>query len=109
MEERGEGDGEGAAQGKVRAGRRGRGTGMRHAPAELDGLAAAAEGGRRPLWGKRRGRGTAIGGGAGREREALHGRENDHEETLGRTTEVSHRGRIPSSKLRRKPSIDGDM
>jgi hypothetical protein len=42
--------------------------------------------------------------GEGREREALHRREN--EETLGTTMEVSHWGRRPSPETRRKLSID---
>jgi hypothetical protein len=42
-------------------------------------------------------------------REALHGWENEeHEETLGTTMEVSHRGRRPSPEPRRNLSIAGD-
>jgi hypothetical protein len=41
--------------------------------------------------GNGRGRGVAAGEGEGRVREAMHGRENEeHEETLGTTIEVSH-------------------
>jgi hypothetical protein len=59
--------------------------------------------------GKRRGRGTAAGDGEGRVREALHGRKNEeHEETLGTTMEVSHQGRRPSPEPRRNPSIARD-
>jgi hypothetical protein len=54
-------------------------------------------------------RGAAVGDGEGRVREALHGRENEeHEETLGTTMEVSHRGRRPLPEPRRNPSIVGD-
>jgi hypothetical protein len=42
-------------------------------------------------------------------REALHGRENEeHEENLGTTMEVSHRGRRPSPEPKPNPSIVGD-
>jgi hypothetical protein len=52
------------------------------------------------------GEGATTGEGEGREREALHGREN--EETLGTTMELSHLGRRPSPEPRRKSSIDED-
>jgi hypothetical protein len=61
--------------------------------------------------GPRRG-GEMEGGGApprGKVRVALHGRENEeNEETLGTTMEVSHRERRPSPEPRRNPSIAGD-
>jgi hypothetical protein len=62
-----------------------------------------------PGRGNRGGRGAAAGEGEGRVRETLHGRENEeHEETLGITTEVSHRGKRPSPEPRRNLSIAGD-
>jgi hypothetical protein len=90
--------GKGAAQGwDGRVGRwphsrarAGRGAGRPKWPGRP--LATAGEG-RGPRRGNAGGGGTVIGEGEERERETLHGREN--EETLGTTMEVSHREEDP--------------
>jgi hypothetical protein len=52
-------------------------------------------------------RGAATGGGEGREREALHGREN--EETLGTTMVEAHWRRRPSLEPSTNSSIEDEL
>jgi hypothetical protein len=90
-----------------RRGARGRGStavaaGHRHCRRRGGGRGAAGRG-------NGGGRGAEAGEGEGRVREALHGRENkEHEETVGTTMKVSHRGRRLSPEPRTNPSIAGD-
>jgi hypothetical protein len=123
MEERG-GEEEGAAQGRTRPGRPGAGAaapgarGTATAAGEGRAGAGARDRGRHrgpppppPGWGNGGGRGAAAGEGEGRVREALGGRENEErEETLGTTMEVSHREEDPRrsrGEIRRLPEIRG--
>jgi hypothetical protein len=97
MEERGEEE-EGGCAGEDEVGLVGRGRGREHGRRR-----------RPPPPPPGRGKGAPTGG-VGRVREALHGRENEeHEETLGTTMKVSHRGRRPSLEPRRNPSIAEDL
>jgi hypothetical protein len=60
-----------------------------------------------PLGVKWRGRGTAVGKGEGREREAIHGWEN--RETLGTTMVEPHRRRRPSPEPSTNSSIGDEL